>query len=361
MKKLFFLFILTLSPLLASAEIVEINDIWYNLNVETKTAEVTRNPSYSSTTNNSTTKYVAIPSQVNYNEVSYQVTAIGEEAFRHYIRLECIDIPSSVTSIESSAFGDCGWLEKVNIKDISAWCKIQFADATANPLWNAHHLYLNGVEVTHVTIPNTITIIQPWVFSGCTNLTSVTIPTSVTKIGQYAFYNSGLTSVEIPSSVTMIGESAFEYCQKMTSVNIPNTLTSIEPSTFQFCSSLTSISIPSSVKSIGRDAFFGCQKMEAVHIKDLSVWCKTQFVSYYSNPLANAGHLYVDGREIKNLVIPSDVTEISDYAFYGFYDLTSVTFPSHVTKIGISSFGRCYGLTGIVIPNSMTTIGASAF
>ncbi len=360
MKKSIFITFLMLLPMLASADNVEINGILYNLNAETRTAEVISKSSNSTTIYN--LMYVDIPSQVNYNEVSYQVTAIGENAFRNISTLlEYISIPSSVTSIGSDAFKDCSELDRVNIEDITAWCNIQFANAAANPLYSARHLYLNGVEVTHVTFPNTMTSIQPWVFIGCINLTSVTIPTSVTKIGQGAFLNSGLTSVEIPSSVTMIEESAFQRCVKMVSVNIPNTLTSIEPNTFCECSSLTSISIPSSVKSIGQNAFFGCNKLEAVHIKDLSVWCKTQFRSFYSNPLGYAHHLYVDGKEVKDLVIPADVTEISDYAFYECDGLTSVTFPSHVTNIGTYSFQQCNGLTDIVIPSNVTEIQNCAF
>lgn len=233
MNKTIIITFLMLSPMLASADKVEINGIWYNLNAETKTAEVTSNASNSTTTYN--LRYVDIPSQVNYNGVSYQVTAIGEYAFSECTTLEHIVIPSSVTTIRSNAFMDCSKLYKVSIEDITAWCKIQFANSSANPLCYGNRLYLNGVEVTHVTFPNTMTSIQPWVFIGCTNLTSVTIPTSVTTIGQGAFFNSGLTSVEIPSSVTTIGESAFQYCKKMTSVNIPNTLTSIEPNTFSLC------------------------------------------------------------------------------------------------------------------------------
>ena len=359
MKKTIIITFLMLLPMLASADNVEINGIWYNLNAKTRTAEVIQNPSNSTTTYNS--KYVGIPSEVNYNEVSYQVTSIGENAFTNRTSMEYIRIPSSVTSIGNNAFMGCSGLDMVNIEDITAWCNIQFANASANPLHSGRFLYINGVEVTQVTFPDTMTSIQPWVFIGCINLTSVTIPTSVTKIGQGAFFNSGLTSIEIPSSVTTIGESAFQRCGKMVSVIIPNTLTSIEPNTFCECSSLTSISIPSSVKSIGSDAFGGCYKLEAVHIKDLSVWCKTQFSSYFSNPLGNAHHLYVDGKEVKDLVIPTDVTEILDYAFCACDGLTSVTFSSHVTNIGTYSFERCYNLTDIVIPSNVTEIQDCAF
>ena len=115
------------------------------------------------------------------------------------------------------------------------------------------------------------------------------------------------------------------------------------------------------MKSIGRNAFSACGKLEAVHIKDLSAWCKTQFRSFYSNPLGHAHHLYVDGREVKDLVIPTDVSEISDYAFFACDGLTSVTFPSHVTNIGTYSFQQCNGLTDIVIPSNVAEIHDCAF
>ena len=123
MKKSIFITFLMLLPMLASADNVEINGIWYNLNTETKTAEVISKSSNSTTIYN--LMYVDIPSQVNYNEVSYQVTAIGENAFRNISTLlEYISIPSSVTSIGSDAFKDCSELDRVNIEDITAWCNI---------------------------------------------------------------------------------------------------------------------------------------------------------------------------------------------------------------------------------------------
>ena len=96
-------------------------------------------------------------------------------------------------------------------------------------------------------------------FYGCTSLTSVTIPNSVTSIGDYAFSNcTSLTSVTIPNSVTNIGNSAFYNCTSLTSVNIPNSVTTIGWEVFQGCTSLTSITIPNSVTSIGNRAFYNC-------------------------------------------------------------------------------------------------------
>ena len=113
--------------------------------------------------------------------------------------------------------------------------------------------------LTSVTIGNSVTSIGNSAFYDCYYLTSVTIPNSVTSIGEGAFYGcSGLTSVTIPNSVTSIGNRAFYLCSGLTSVTIPNSVTSIGYNAFDGCSGLTSVTIPNSVTSIGNYAFDGC-------------------------------------------------------------------------------------------------------
>ena len=119
--------------------------------------------------------------------------------------------------------------------------------------------------LTSVTLPNSVTSIEYSAFSGCSGLTSVSIPNSVTSIGIYAFYGcSGLTSVSIPNSVTSIGNYAFWGCSGLTSVTIPNSVTSIEGSAFSGCSGLTSVTIGTGVTSIGSYAFFDCSGLASV-------------------------------------------------------------------------------------------------
>ena len=121
--------------------------------------------------------------------------------------------------------------------------------------------------LTSVTIPNSVTYIGLYTFYGCSGLTSITIPNSVTSIGVEAFAGcSGLTSVTIPNSVTSIGDAAFERCSGLTSITIPNSVTSIGKYAFQYCSGLTSITIPNSVTSIGDEAFYGCSGLTSVTI-----------------------------------------------------------------------------------------------
>ena len=199
-----------------------------------------------------------------------------------------------------------------------------------------------------ITIPETVT------YSGTTY--------SVTKIGDYAFDScSGLTSVTIPNSVTSIGDYAFYGCSGLTSVTIPNSVTSIGDEAFRGCSGLTSVTIGNSVRSISNYAFSGCTGLTSVHITDIAKWCAIIFENYNANPLYYAHHLYLNGSEVTDLIIPNSVTSIRYYAFWGCTGLTSVTIPNSVTSIGGYTFYGCSGLTSVTIPNSVTKIGNDAF
>ena len=124
-----------------------------------------------------------------------------------------------------------------------------------------------GSDLTSITIPNSVTSIEHGAFMGCSSLKSLTIRNSVTSIGDWAFDGcSGLTSVTIPNSVTSIGDGAFSSCSGPTSIDIPNSVTSIEKYTFRDCSGLTSVTIPNSVTSIGLFAFYGCSSLTSVTI-----------------------------------------------------------------------------------------------
>ena len=236
MKKVLLSILLMLLPMLASADAVEIDGIWYNLVPKAKEAEVTKNP------NGTYSGSIEIPASVTYNEVKYSVTSIGGSAFSYCSGLTSVTIPNSVTSIGGGAFygcsgltsvtignsvteiggyafQSCSGLTSVNISDLAAWCNIKFSGYESNPLHYAHHLYINGNEITNLVIPNSVTSIGSEAFYGCSGLTSVTIGNSVTSIGESAFYNcDGLTSVTIPNSVAYIKNQAFASCDMLTDV-----------------------------------------------------------------------------------------------------------------------------------------------
>ena len=301
-----------LLPMVASADAVEIEGIYYNLNNEAKTAEVTSNP-------NKYSGSVVIPEKVK--GIEYSVTSIGEDAFYDCSGLTSITIPNSVTSIGEYAFGECSGL-------------------------------------TSITIPNSVTSIGEGAFYGCMGLTSITIPNSVTSISNVAFRDCmGLTSITIPNSVTSIGKGAFQVCSGLTSITIPNSVTSIGDYAFFQCSGLTSLTIPNSVTSIAGSTVGSCSSLTSIKVESGNT-------KYDSRDNCNAiiettSNTLIAG--CKNTTIPNSVTSIGKGAFNVCSGLTTITIPNSVTSIRDYAFSYCSGLTSITIGNSVTSIGECAF
>ena len=233
-----------------------------------------------------------------------------------------------VERIHSSAFSGCSGLTSVTIPN------------SVTSIGNGAFYYCSSL--TSVTIPNSVTSIDEYAFSGCSCLTSITIPNSVTSIGSYAFYDcSGLTSVTIPNSVTSIGASFFAYCSSLTSVTIPNSVTSIGASAFSGCSGLTSVTIPNSVTSIGNYIFRGCSGLSSVTLNSNSIVSK--------NYTSSNNFSTIFGSQVKEYIVGNEVKNIGEYAFCGSSGLTSVTIPNNVTSIGNYAFSDCSGLTSVTL------------
>ena len=191
------------------------------------------------------------------------------------------------------------------------------------------------------------------------NVGTIIIEQGITKIGDYAFSNCWATSVTIPDSVTSIGNSAFQSCSKLTSITIPNSVTSIGTSAFYYCFALTSMTIPASVISIGTRAFAGLDKItEIVVSPDNPNYASIDGILY--NKSLTILHTAPSGYA-GNLVIPAGVNSIGDYAFEKCSGLTSITIPDSVTSIGIYAFENCSGLTSIIISKNVTTIQLRTF
>lgn len=180
-------------------------------------------------------------------------------------------------------------------------------------------------NLTSITLPSTITTMGISCFEDCKKLTSITLPSSLTTIGNRCFYGcSGLTSIEIPSNVASLGDYCFDNCTGLTSIIIPPSVQTIGKYSFCGCSCLTSITVPASVTSIGE-------------------WC----FAFCSN--------------LTSITLPSSINSLGYAWFSKCSNLTSITIPISVTSIESNCFSECTSLTSIVIPSSVNYIGSKSF
>ena len=301
-----------------------------------------------------------ILSSITFKNKTYPVTTINAYAFSES-EMETITIPSSITTIGEGAFRHCNKLERVDITDLEAWCNIVFANGESNPLGFAGKLCLNGVRIMDLVIPDNITVIKKYAFTGgkftsltihneltticegafkgCSTLRTATLPipempegveatiqlVNLTAIEKDAFCDcSALVSINFTNIPFVIGEGAFARCSSLTEIEL-GALTTIYPYTFTGCSNLTTINIPEHIESIGESAF------------------------------ANCGKLSID------LILPEGLTTVGNEAFASCYQIKTLSLPNTLTTIGDGAFNGLRSIPSLYIPSSVTSIGEMAF
>lgn len=234
------------------------------------------------------------------------VTEIGDYQFHGFNNITSITIPNSITSIGRLAFAECRSLDKVYYEGtLVDWCSITFNDSHSNPMFYGKHFYMRDSnneyqEVKEIIIPNTITKLGDYQFSGFNNAISITIPNSVTNIGFETFGN----------------------CKSLDKVYYEGTIVDWCNISFHYL----------------LNSYYS------------AMWHYTAFDPSYSNPMFYAKHFYMkdsnnEYQEVKEIIIPDTIKKIGNYQFCGFNNVTSIVIPNSVESIDDSAFLFCPSLT----------------
>lgn len=354
--------------------------------------------------NNGYTGDVVIPETVTNNGVAYTVTAAEEETFSYSSKLTSVSLPATVTELGEVPFEACGKLAAITVHpDNPVYMSVDGvlfdksgtkliacpgakegeyqAPATVRTL--APSAFYGCSRLTSITLPESLTEIGTDAFRSCTVLKSVNIPEGITEISDRLFYGCGfLQSVSIPDGVVTIGASAFYNCKRMVLSALPSALKSIGEHAFERCAGILELTVPEGVQTIGNFALMGCSSMQKVSLpaslNHLGVGTFRLCLSLQTielNP-ANTHFVIEDGvlfnADKTSLIccpatfkgeyaIPNTVTVIEDYAFYYCQDLSKVVLPDNLVAIRNGAFTNCASLESITIPESVTVIGENAF
>lgn len=278
---------------------------------------------------------------INLRSISFgpNVTRVWHRAFYDCSALETITIQRGFDVNYVSSFNGCTSLTRINIPSLEVWLQCWFGNHSPFVASHDGHLFINGVELTEVQIPSTITSLPQRIFNYCT----------------------GITSVIIPDTVTSGGGIEFADCSSLTSIRLSANMTACPG--LSRCSSLVRI-YGLEGKTVANYCFDGCPSLSEAHVSSVEGYLSNQFgwtvgVPFYRSTAATRG-IYVNNTLITSITIPSSITSIGAGALSYLNTLTSLTIPNTVTSIGQAAFAECTGLTGtLVIPSSVTSLGAN--
>lgn len=315
------------------------------------------------------------------------LTKIGNDMFYNCSSLEKINMPSSLTEISGEAFLNCSSLTELEIpasvktigNNLFVGCnnlKLTVNEANETFATNDNGWLVNKTNGTVLFVPyntfgddgsTTVTEanfadgaqLSSYMFNGYAAIQKVTLPSDLTSIPNYAFWNfkgSFGQDFAIPEGVTSIGNYAFLNCTGFTEIVIPEGVTTIGTNAFQNCTNLTKITLPSTLTSIGANAFDGCTSLSQI-----------VFPEAPAEPAEGATGLTIGNYAFQNcafagnVVIPAGVTSIGNYAFKGCGDIVSIHFEAGLKTIGTSAFEGLHKLESVNIPYTLTSLGGNAF
>ena len=349
MKKLFFLFFSLFINLSVFSEIVIVDGVEYEIVKKAQKASVHKSGVSWKGGN------VVIPSTILYNDTIYDVVAIDDYAFdvngMSEVPYGNITLPNTIKTIGYSAFSHSK-IDTLRIPDLSFYCKIKFdqnyglGNIAVNPLAYTKHLFVNGVEIRDLIIPNDVDSISAYAFWNAKPIISVTIPKSVKSIGKEAFrYCKSIGSVQVQGA-TVISESAFGSCNNLIVLSF-NDKTELKSSAFSGCNMLESIIGDSNITKMGQAVFSGC-----INLKNFTLSNEIEKIET---------RLFYSCSSLTSITIPTSCTLVGANAFEGCSDLSSVTIPDSVTIIGERAFSACTNLVEVVVGTGITKIESCAF
>lgn len=312
---------------IANAEVMQVGDLYYDLNHEKQTAVLIRNEAYTKMAS------IKIPAKVNDGINDYDVTGIGQQCFQSCTAMSSIILPGTLKTIGKWAFYGCSGLTDIEFPaSLTNIDELAFQRCSglvrvvlpANVEAVGKSAFINCSGLTEVVLNDNLTALSDAVFSECYKLAKVTFPSQLETMGSNVFYGCGLVTAALPESLKSIGNAVFSRCSQLTKVSIPGSVATLGDQMFYECNALETVSLGEGIETLGEATFY--------------------------NNMA-----------LKNLALPQSLKSLSPSVFYGCSSITNIELPASITSIPNNCFYNCSGLLTCPLNDRITEIGKNAF
>lgn len=334
----------------------------------------------------------------------HKISSLGKGCFKYCPNLEKITLPDSISTIEGNPFSDSQKLSRILIspdhpylatidgvlfskKEKKLICVPQALELTEYNIPQGivsigEYAFSSNSSIRSVTIPSSLQEIEDYAFSNCVSLEQINIPETIFHIGKGAFsYCSSLKKISIPKCIEELAADIFLGCISLADVTIPENIKTIDEGAFACCNSLTSVFLPNSITTIKGNPFWGCSNLTAINSAS-SCFSIINGVLYnkiektlvcYPYAFTNSAYNIPDGtvtigskafyqcNALFEVSMPNTVTKIEDDSFSGCISLTEIILSTNLQQIGEKAFYECSSLTYVSIPNSVKSIEKGAF